>query len=446
MAGKRRVVVTGLGVATPIGLGIETFWDALVQRQSGLRRIQTFDPSGQPSQIAGELPDFSLRDFIPKGYRKSVKVMSRDIEIAVACAYHAVTDAGLKTKCVVERGEAQGEPNIDSRRFGANIGAGLICADLTELAGALNTAVDEQDRFSLTHWGTEGMSNLTPLWLLKFLPNMLACHVTIVHDAQALSNTITCAEASSHLAIGEAFRTIARGDVDVSVCGGAESKINPMSMARPQLWNRLTTDDNDNPETASRPFGAKRRGMVAAEGGGLVILEALDHAKARGARIYAEMVGFGAAADVHSWSKPDPAGRGMSLALKNALADAGTTKASIDLVTPFGTATIEHDAAEMTAWNDAFGAKLAEISALTTRGSVGNNGAGAGAIDFAATVMALYRNTIPPSFNTGDLDADCDFRFVQNDPVDAKISQAVSLGYALAGRQSGALVIRKFEE
>ena len=212
MALRRRVCVTGLGVATPIGIGIEPFWDALIQKRCGLRRIEAFDPSGLDSQIGGELPPFSLGDHIPRSYRKSVKVMSRDIMVAVICAYHAVKDAALNTRCIVERGEAVGEPNVDSRRFGASVGAGLICADLSELAGALSIAADDNGRFSLARWGTEGMENLTPLWLLKFLPNMLACHVTIVHDAQAVSNTITCAEASSHLAIGEAFRTIARGE------------------------------------------------------------------------------------------------------------------------------------------------------------------------------------------------------------------------------------------
>lgn len=446
MKRDRRVVVTGMGVATPLGIGLETFWDALVQQRCGIRRIERFDPSGLPSQIGGELPPFELRDFIPKSYRKSVKVMSRDIQIAIACAFHAVTDAGLITKCIVERGETNGEPNIDSRRFGANIGAGLICADLVELAGALNTAADEQNRFSLSLWGDEGMTNITPLWLLKFLPNMLACHVTIVHDAQAPSNTINCAEASSHLAIGEAFRTISRGDADVCICGGAESKINPMSMTRPLLWNRLNIDCNDKPEQASSPFGAHRCGMVAAEGGGLVILESLDHAKARGARIYAEIAGFGAGTDITSWSVPDPKGRGMALALHNALADANTQANDVDLINPFGTATDKHDAAEMAAWNEVFGARLGEVPALTTRGALGNNGAGSGAIDLSASIMALYTNTVPPSYNTEDLDQACGFRFVQKDPIDAKIQKVISLGTAMAGRQSGAIVIQRYEE
>ncbi len=446
MTPNRRVVVTGLGVATPIGVGIEPFWDALIQKRSGLRRVEAFDPSGLASQIAGELPPFSIGDYIPRSYRKSGKVMACDIVIAVVCAYHAVKDAGLATRCMIERGEADGPPNVDSRRFGANIGAGLICADLDELAGALNTAVDDDNRFSLLRWGTEGINNLTPLWLLKFLPNMLACHVTIVHDAQAPSNTITCTEASSHLAIGEAYRTIARGDADVCICGGAESKVNPMAMARPQLWGRLNTESNDVPEQACRPFGAHRRGMVASAGGGLVILESLEHANGRGARVYAELVGFGASANTTGWTRPDPKGEGITRALRNALSDADAKVDQIDLVNPFGVGTVEHDASELAGWNELFGARLDRIPALSTRGATGNNGAGSGAIEFAATVTAVYRNTVPPSLNTCDLDDACRFRFVQDDPIDASVAQAVSVGYALAGGQSAALVIRRLTE
>ncbi len=445
MSSRRRVVITGLGVATPLGLGIEAFWEGLLQRRCGIRRVESFDPAGFPCQIGGELPAFSLGDFIPKSYRKSAKVMARDIMIAVLCAYHAVRDAGIHTKCIIERGEAAGPPNVDSTRFGANIGAGLVCADLSELAAALATAADEHGNFDLRRWGSEGMSNLTPLWLLKFLPNMLACHVTIVHDAQAPSNTITCGEASSHLAIGEAFRTIARGDADVCICGGAESKVNPMALARSLLCGWVNSESNDDPAAACRPFARRRKGTVVAEGGGLVILEALEHARARKARIYAELTGFGASSNASHWARPESSGRGMALALSKALADAKTSVEQIDLVVPFGAGTVEHDAAEIAAFHEVFGARLDHIPAIATRGSVGKNGAGSGAIDFAATVMALHRNTIPPSLNTQDPDPACRFRFVQGDPKDARVRGAISLGHALAGGQCAALVIRKFD-
>ncbi len=447
MKSERRVVVTGIGPATPIGIGAEAYWEALLRRQCGIATITAFDPSQMAARIGGVLPSHSMGDFIPKTYRKNNKVMSDDTRIAVVCAHQAALDAGLNTACLIARGEAKGPSNVDPTRFGANIGAGLICADLPELAGALSTAADpETGTFSHARWGREGMANLTPLWLLKFLPNMLACHVTIVHDAQAPSNTITCGEASSHLAIGEAFRTISRGAADVVICGGAESKMNPMALARPLLFERLTTDDNDNPQGACRPFGADSRGTVASEGGGLVILESLDHARGRGARIYAEVVGFGAASNTHDWRAPDPTGAPVRLALENALRDADIAAADVGLAVPFGCGIPAHDASESAGWNAVFAAHLEQMRAVATKGLIGVNGAGSGAIDFATAVLALYRNTVPPSANTERLAAECAFRFVQDDPADANAEYAVTTAFALSGSQNAALVVRKFEE
>ena len=329
----RRVVITGLGPVTPLGIGVKDFWNALLEKRCGVRRLRAFDPARFGSQIGGEIDNLSIANYVQKGYRKAAKIMARDIVLAVAAAHQALTDAGLHTKSLIERGEATGEPNLDSTRFGANIGAGLICADLPELAEALH-AVSENGQFSFARWGTEGMNNLTPLWLLKFLPNMLACHVTIVHDAQGPSNTITCGEASSHLAIGEAFRTMARGAADVCICGGAESKDNPMALLRQELGQRLSTR-NEEPERACRPFAADRDGTVISEGGGLVILEDLEHAKKRGVRIYAELAGFGAAHDAFMAgqpTRPEPNGRGAALAMRKAIKDAGIGADQVGLV------------------------------------------------------------------------------------------------------------------
>ena len=482
----RRAVVTGIGVATPIGIGIEPFWDALLAQSCGIKTIESFDASALGCSVAGELPDYKVADYIPKNYRKNIKVMARDIAIAVICAKQAIDDAALVTKCTIGRGESDGPTNIDPTRLGVNIGAGLICADLKELAEALRIAADDQGDFSLQKWGTEGMSSLTPLWLLKFLPNMLACHVTIVHDAQAPSNTITCGEASSHMAVGEALRTIARGDADVCICGGAESKVNPMAVTRPLLWKRGSSSGNDHPESASRPFAADRQGTIPADGGGLMILESLEHAKARGARIYAEVSGLGSSCNTMSWTEPDPSGAPLSRAIRFALRDAGIDASDVGLLCPTGTGTMDHDASEIAAFNDVFkiinggddggisfegdrnrftnndihdncmygiaafndvfDGRMDEIPALTTRGAVGNNGAGVGAIDFAAAVMAIHSSTVPASINTTPADGASRFRFVEGDPIDARIPHAVLTGTALSGGQTVALVIRKFVE
>lgn len=446
---KNRVVITGMGVVSPVGLGITETFDALVEKKCGIRRISAFDPSNFPSQIAGEITSADVKEAVPKGYRKAVKVMARDIELAVIAAYRAVKDAGLHTKCLVDRGEAE-KSNVDSTRFGANIGAGLICADLSELAAALSTAVEnpgspEGRIFSLAKWGAEGMPNLTPLWLLKFLPNMLACHVTIVHDCQAPSNTITCGEASSHLAIGEAYRTIERGAADICICGGAESKLNPMGLARQQLLHRLVTDRNDTPQSACRPFDRDRNGTVIGEGGGLLILEELERARARGAKIYGEVVGFGAATNASSWMRPQPDGRAQMLAFKKALADAKVTPDQVGLVNASGVGTREHDASEAAAIKSVLGDRAAKVPVLATKGAIGNNGAGAGAIDLAVTAEAIHRGVIPPSLNTDAIDPACGVNVVSGDPIDCRADVAVSLAASLSGGQTAALVIRRWQ-
>jgi 3-oxoacyl-[acyl-carrier-protein] synthase II len=443
---RRRVVITGLAPVTPIGLGVSDFWNALLEGRNGIRRLQAFDPARFESQIGGEIDAVKIADYVPKSYRKAGKIMARDIVLAVAAAYYAVADAGLHTKCSVERGEAA-ERNFDRTRFGANIGAGLICADLPELAEALYSAV-EDGRFSMARWGTEGMNNLTPLWLLKFLPNMLACHVTIVHDAQGPSNTITCGEASSHLAIGEAYRTIARGVAEVCICGGAESKTNPMALMRQCLGKRLSTD-NDSPVKACRPFGEGRDGTVVSEGAGLVILEELEHARARGARIYAELVGFGASNDAYEPaqpSRPHPEGRGIALAAKKALADANLGVDSIDLVGSFACGLVEHDAAEAHAIKTVFGVRSGDLPVLNVKGGIGNNGAGSGAIDFIAAVLALHNTTIPPAINSVPPDPSCGLRLITDGPVDAKIDAVLSTAYALGGGQNACLVAKRFRD
>jgi len=442
---SRRVVITGLGLITPVALDAEAVFKALLEKRSGVQRITLFDPARFDSQVGGEIDAIKVTNFVPKTYRKNTKVMARDIEIAVAAAYEAAKDAGLKTKCMIDRKEAEPPANLDPTRFGANIGAGLICADLTELAGALYTSIDDHNNFDLGKWGREGMNNLTPLWLLKFLPNMLSCHVTIVHDAQAPSNTITCGEASSHLAIGEAFRTIARGAADLCICGGAESKLNPMGLMRQSLLKRLSTTHNDDPENACRPFDTKRDGAVISEGGGLLILEELEHARARGAKIYCEVTGFGASSNTNSWSEPDPTGDGIALAIHKAIDDAKLSPDKIDLIGTFGIGTVAHDLSEAKGILAALGERATSIPALATKGALGNNGAGSGAIDLAVAAMCIKNQTVPPSRNTDNIDPACGLNVVSGSAYHAKISSAVSVAYALSGGQNAALILKELE-
>ncbi len=431
----RQVVITGIGVVSPLGIGAEAFWNNLITGTSAVRRIDAWDPSGFPSQIGGQAPPYKIGDFVPKSYRKATKVMARDIELAVIAADGAFKDAAIASKAYSDT------PDIDPRRFGCNIGAGLISTDLNELTSAMTTsrATDDPNALDLEQWGTHGMNQLTPLWLLKYLPNMLACHVTIIHGLKGPSNTLTCADASSHLAIGEAFRTIQRGDADLAICGGAESKINPMGMVRQCLLNRLT-ERNDDPQHAVRPFDADATGTAIAEGGGLFILEELEHAKARGAKIYAELAGFGASQDTHDIITPAPDGRAYAKAIQNALADANLPPAAVDLLVPHGLGLPSHDRAELSGLLQVFGGGLGRIGFSPIKAQTGSSGAGSGQ-DAAAAVLGLHHNTLPPAVNTRTiLDAQSLNTAPQARP--AKVNVSISSVYSLGG-QNAALVFRK---
>jgi 3-oxoacyl-[acyl-carrier-protein] synthase II len=430
---SHRVVITGIGVVAPIGVGTKAFWENLLSGQSGIRRMTQFDPSALACQIGGEVPAYKIGDFVPKSYRKATKLMARDIELAVIAADDAFEDAGIQSKAYTET------PAIDGKRFGCNIGAGLISAELNELTAAMQTARDG-NRLDLKKWGSEGMKQLTPLWLLKYLPNMLACHVTIIHGLMGPSNTITCAEASSHLAIGEAFRTIQRGKADLAICGGAESRINPMGQIRQGLLGRLNESHNDSPADAVRPFDADANGTVLGEGGGLFILEEFEHAKRRGAKIYAELVGFAASQDTYNVTEPDPTGHSYGKAIENALKDAKLSASDVDLLIPHGEGTPARDRAELNGLRKAFGERLATVPMAAIKSQMGLLGPGCGA-DAAAAVLSMHHGKIPPAVNTRKV-IDQQKLNVAANARDATVNVAVSSVSSLGG-QNAALVFRK---
>ena len=432
----KRVVVTGIGVVSPIGIGTKSFWDNLIAGKSGVAQITQFDAGGFACHIGGEVPAFKIGDFVPKSYRKATKVMARDIELAVVAADDAFKDAGIQSKAYTEN------PSIDGKRFGCNIGAGLISADLNELTGAMATARSDENpnRLDLHKWGRDGMGQLTPLWLLKYLPNMLACHVTIIHGLMGPSNTITCSDASSHLAIGEAFRTIQRGKAELAICGGAESKLNPMGLLRQTLLKRLTETMNDSPADAVRPFDADASGSVVGEGGGLLILEEFEHAKKRGARIYAELIGFAASQDTYTVTQPEPSGHSYAKAIESALKDAKIAPQDIDLLIPHGLGIPSHDRAELKGLAQSLGAPLERIAFAPLKGQMGNLSAGGG-VDAAAAVLALHHGKIPAARNTNK-PIDSTKLNVSDTAREQKINVAVTSVYSLGG-QNVALVFRR---
>ncbi len=433
----RRVVITGMGVVSASGIGIGPLWEAILAGKQGGKTVSLFDAANFPCSIAGELADFSARNYVPKDYRKSIKVMARDIEIAVAAADLAFRDSGITTK-----GIDPTKIQIDSRRLGCNIGAGLICSDLNELGMAVSTAVVD-GKFSLKAWGATGMENLTPLWLLKYLPNMLSCHVTIIHGAEGPSNCITCGDASGHLAVGEAARTIERGEADVAIAGGAESKLNPMGLLRQQMLKRLCNTHNASPADACRPFDESHDGTIIGEGGGLLILEELERAKARGAKIYAEVVGLGAACDPNGIDVLTPTTGNLGLAVKKALKDAKIGPEKIGLIAAHGTGVAAEDIAEVSEWRKAMGSVADSIPAFAITGSTGSMFAGAGGVQLALVAMAMQTQTAPPTVNLRKTAAGCEMSFsAQARP--AKIDYAIAASYTVGG-QSGACVLKRYE-
>ncbi len=264
---SREVAITGIGPVTALGIGMAPLWEALCEGGTGIRPLNAFHGETWACPFAAELPadEFSIRKVVPKSYRKATKVMCRDIELAVASAQAATFDAG-----VVTAASGEGEITIPPHRMGCHIGAGLIAADVNELGAALATSKPQDGPFDLHHWGREGMENLTPLWLLKYLPNMLACHVTIVHDCQGPSNTITCWESSAPLSLAESMRVIQRGAADACLSGGIESRLNVLATWRQQCAGRLTQASPDtDPSTLIKPFEPDANGTVLGEGGGI---------------------------------------------------------------------------------------------------------------------------------------------------------------------------------
>lgn len=397
----RRVVISGLGAVTGFGYGVNALWEGLYSGKSALRRITRFDPSGHPCQAAAEAMDFSAKDHVPKHYRKAVKVMARDIELAVGAAKAAVEDAGLRTRGNTEEGQPT---DYSASRIGCQIGAGLIAAEVPELAAALSTATDVHGAFSYEKWGTTGMENLTPLWLLKYLPNMLACHVTIIHEACGPSNTITCGEASGVLSVGESMRVIERGDADLCFAGGAESKINPMGVVRMHLAGRLApVRIEPGDETAwrhVRPFDPEARGSLLGEGAGIVLLESLETALVRGAKPACELLGFGAGHSPRSGSAVQRA-EGLIAAIENALEDARTKPDEIDAIIPRATGVRETDEEELEALRAVLGPRFAEIPIVTIVPAIGDTVAGAAGVAVCVGAMCIRQQSLPARLHAG---------------------------------------------
>jgi 3-oxoacyl-[acyl-carrier-protein] synthase II len=413
-------------------------WAGLCAGSCGIGPITAFDPVGFTCKIAGQAPDYDIRQYVPKSHRKATKLMSRDIELSVIAAQEALTDSGLRTKGI----DAE-NINVDPARVAVNIGAGLISCDLVELAPAVAASVTG-GRFDIRKWGKEGLELVTPLWLLKYLPNMLACHIGIIHDLQGPSNTITCGEAGSYLAIAEAGQIIARGDSDIAVAGGAEAKVNPIVMIRQCLLKRATNENNDDPVSACRPFDADAKGSVFGEGAGVVVLENIANAQGRGARVYAELVGAGQSNSLNpEYEHLEPNGRGIQLAIEKAMADAQIEPADLDLVIPHGTGIPSDDLAEAKGIEAALGEATSEIAVWPTKSMLSNTGAACGALDVIAAVRAMNESRIPAAKNCDRIADGCNLNIVRQ-PQSREIRYALCCSYTFGG-QTAALVLKNVD-
>jgi len=431
-----RVVITGLGAISPLGLTVNDMGDGLCAGRCGIDKITAFDPVGFSCKLAGEVPEYKIQQYVPKTHRKSTKLMSRDIELAVIAANEALTDSGLITKGIDPE-----NVNIDPERVAINLGAGLISCDLVELAPAVAASVTD-GKFDIHKWGKDGLDMVTPLWLLKYLPNMLACHVGIIHDIQCPSNSITCAEASAQLAISEASQIIARGGSDIALAGGAEAKVNPIIMIRQCLLKRATSENNDEPTSACRPFDADAKGSIFGEAAGVVILENLQNAQKRGAKIYAEVAGVGHSNNINpKYEHLEPDGKGIQTAIEKAIADAQIQPEDLALIIPHGTGIADDDLAEATAIRAVLGDAAANVSVWPTKSMLSNTGAAAGALDVIAAVCAMADGKIPAANNLDRCADGCSLN-IKTEPQQAKIRYALCCSYTYGG-QTAAVILKK---
>ncbi len=431
-----QVVITGFGAISPLGLTANDMWAGLCAGKCGISKITAFDPTGFACQLVGQVPDYKIQNYVPKTYRKAAKLMCRDIELTVIAANEAIVGSGLITKGIDPE-----NINIKPERFAINLGAGFISCDLVELAPAA-AASNTDDEFDIQKWGKQGIELVTPLWLLKYLPNMLACHISIIHDIQGPSNSITCGEAGAHIAISEAAQVIQRGGSDIAIAGGAETKANPMNVTRQCILKRATNENNHDPTSACRPFDADAKGSVFGEGAGMVILENLDNAKRRAAKIYAEVAGTGLSNSINpAYEHLEPDGKGIQIAIEKAIAEAQIEPGQLDLIIPHGTGIPQDDLAEARAIQAVLGKAADEVPVWPTKSMLSNTGAACGALDIVAAICVMADGKIPTAKNCDRKAAGCNLNIVK-ETIQKEISYALCCSYTFGG-QTAALVLKK---
>jgi 3-oxoacyl-[acyl-carrier-protein] synthase II len=411
----RRVVVTGLGVVSPLGLSVTDTWAGLVAGCSGAARIQRFDPSNLEVQFGCEVKGFDPSPYVD---RKEAKRYDLFLQYAVAAATQAMTDAGL------------GDDVPEPERAGVIIGSGI---------GGIGT-FEEQCRISIE----SGPKRVSAFFVPMFIPDIASGIVSIRTGAKGPNYCTVSACASSAHALGESYRLIQNGTVDLMITGGAEAAITPLAIAGFTNMKALSTR-NHEPQRASRPFDQGRDGFVMGDGSGVVILEELEHARKRGARIYAEMLGYGMSADAYHITQPAPGGEGAGRAMEAAFADARIDKTRVGYINTHGTSTPHGDAAEVKAIKNVFGSHARSLVAGSTKSMTGHLLGAAGGLEFAISVLTIVNGVIPPTINVDDPDPECDLDCAPNRAVKRPVEVALSNSFGFGGHNVSLLVGRYFE-
>jgi 3-oxoacyl-[acyl-carrier-protein] synthase II len=421
----RRVVITGIGVVAPNGNNTDDFWNACVEGRTGIAPISSFDASTYPTQIAGEIRDLKVKHLVPD--RKSMKVMGRNIQFAVVAAHEAMNKAGI-------------EPGtLDPERFGVCMGSGVVPMGLSDLAKPIIESLNETGSFEPSKFGEVGPRSLEPLWLLKLLPNMLSSHLAILHHAEGPCNTITTACAAGTQAIGEAFRLISRGDADVMLAGGSDSRIEPLMLVAYGSLGALSRSRRPSSEV-SRPFDRERDGFVLGEGAAVLFLEEFERAKQRGAHIYAEIVGYGSSCDAFGITRPEPSGKGARRAIDMALREAQINRDQIDYINAHGTSTPLNDEMETNAIKGSLGSEAHRTPMSAIKSMTGHLIGAAGAVEAAATALTIDSGLLPPTINLTSPDPKCDLDYVPNAARRQEVRVALSNSFGFGGQNASLIM------
>lgn len=412
---KRRAVITGMGVITPIGLTLEEYWESLIAGRSGIGYITRFDTEGFDVKIGGEVKDFNPENYLE---RKEARKMDRFTQFGVAASIMALGDADMKW------------PFSEPHRVGVCLGTGI---------GGIETLSDQYQVIL-----KKGPGRVSPFFIPMMISNMAACMISMVTGAKGPNTTVTTACAASTNAIGDGLRIIQRGDADVMIVGGCEATFVPLAVAGFASMKALSTR-NDDPSKASRPFDKNRDGFVMGEGGGILILELLEHALDRGARIYAEVLGYGVTADAYHLTSPPPGGEGGARSMKIALQDAGLSPSEIDYINAHGTSTPANDKTETEAIKAVFGEYAYRIPISSTKSMTGHLLGAAGAVETIACVLSIQHGRIHPTINYEEPDPCCDLDYVPNVAREWRVDRALSNSFGFGG-QNATIVVGRFEE